>query len=129
MYRSPLPSEVKCSKCRAAFCWKCEEPFHTGASCLEVKGIYQKWTTFLQQLAGGQIGGRLVESGQIVNDEVNINSAFIKLEQAMANNQYFKENFEAGNLKYCPSCKRLIEKLAGCDLMICGQDHDGGVNN
>lgn len=128
IYRSPLPSKVECNKCRQPFCWRCKEPFHDDIACLEVKDITKKWAMLLQQLAGGQVDGGLIGE-KVVEDNAGIVSAFMKLEQFMASNQYFQENFESGNLKHCPSCKSLIEKLGGCESMICGQDHDGGVSS
>jgi hypothetical protein len=128
IHRSSLPSKVECYKCRITFCWRCGEPSHGNTTCLEIKDTIEKWAIFLQQLIGVHIDEGLV-GGNSVEDIAGIVAAFTKLEQVMANNLYFKENFELGNLKHCPSCQRLIEKLGGCESMICGQDHDGGVSS
>ena len=40
------------------------------------------------------------------------------MEAAKEDAKYFKENIERGNLKKCPQCRRLIEKMEGCDAMV-----------
>lgn len=36
------------------------------------------------------------------------------------------EQFKAANCRLCPSCGRVVQKLDGCDSMICGQNYHGG---
>ncbi|CAF4753128.1 unnamed protein product, partial [Rotaria sp. Silwood2] len=36
------------------------------------------------------------------------------------------EKYKADNCRLCPSCKRVVQRLEGCDSMICGQDAHGG---
>ena len=36
------------------------------------------------------------------------------------------ENYKAQNCKHCPNCRRIVQKLEGCDLMICGKNYHGG---
>jgi hypothetical protein len=36
------------------------------------------------------------------------------------------EQYKAQNCRLCPSCKRVVQRLEGCDSMICGQDAHGG---
>ena len=36
------------------------------------------------------------------------------------------EQYKATNCRLCPSCKRVVQRLEGCDSMICGQDAHGG---
>jgi hypothetical protein len=36
------------------------------------------------------------------------------------------EEYKRQNCRFCPSCKRVVQKLEGCDAMICGQDAHGG---
>lgn len=36
------------------------------------------------------------------------------------------EQYKAQNCRLCPSCKRVVQRLEGCDTMICGQDAHGG---
>lgn len=36
------------------------------------------------------------------------------------------ERYKADNCRYCPSCRRVVQRLEGCDSMVCGQDAHGG---
>ena len=36
------------------------------------------------------------------------------------------ERYKAQNCRRCPSCKRVVQRLEGCDAMFCEQDADGG---
>lgn len=36
------------------------------------------------------------------------------------------EQYKAQHCRLCPSCNRVVQRLEGCDKMICGQDAHGG---
>lgn len=36
------------------------------------------------------------------------------------------EDWKAKNCKCCPHCKRVINKIDGCDSMVCGRNYHGG---
>lgn len=36
------------------------------------------------------------------------------------------ENFKIQHCRLCPSCNRVVQRLEGCDKMICGQYAHGG---
>lgn len=36
------------------------------------------------------------------------------------------ERYKAQNCRLCPSCGRVVERIEGCDTMVCGQDAHGG---
>lgn len=36
------------------------------------------------------------------------------------------EQYKAQNCRLCPNCRRLVQKLDGCDSMICGRNYHGG---
>ncbi len=36
------------------------------------------------------------------------------------------EGYKSQNCRLCPHCGRVVQHLAGCDLMICGQNYHGG---
>jgi hypothetical protein len=36
------------------------------------------------------------------------------------------EDYKATRCKLCPHCGSVVEKLSGCDTMVCGQDCHGG---
>jgi len=36
------------------------------------------------------------------------------------------ENYKASRCRRCPNCNRVIERIDGCDTMVCGQNAHGG---
>ena len=36
------------------------------------------------------------------------------------------EKYKANHCILCPKCKRIMERLSGCDLMVCGRNYHGG---
>ena len=36
------------------------------------------------------------------------------------------ENWKAANCRLCPHCGRAVNKVEGCDSMLCGTDYHGG---
>jgi hypothetical protein len=58
-------------------------------------------------------------------DRGKLEAAFLKLEHLAADNEYFRSSIVNGMMKYCPQCHRLIEKMEGCDSMVCGDDAHG----
>ena len=36
------------------------------------------------------------------------------------------ENYKAQNCRLCPHCRRVVQQLSGCDLMVCGRNYHGG---
>lgn len=36
------------------------------------------------------------------------------------------EKYKSQNCRYCPHCKRVVERIEGCSSMICGRDYHGG---
>ena len=36
------------------------------------------------------------------------------------------ENLKAQRCKLCPNCQRVIERIDGCDTMVCGSNAHGG---
>lgn len=52
----------------------------------------------------------------------------IALEEALSRHAELQrdEEWKRANCRECPRCQRVVEKLEGCDQMICGQDAHGG---
>jgi hypothetical protein len=50
------------------------------------------------------------------------------LEEAEARKREFAEmeTWKARNCKCCPHCRRVINKVDGCDAMVCGRNYHGG---
>lgn len=63
---------------------------------------------------GGECGG---ESGGGLKD---VAALLLRLEHSKADREYTSKH-----CRRCPGCARLIEKLSGCDAMVCGRDYHG----
>lgn len=72
---------------------------------MELANCQTEWIRFLKYIVSEG------ESGDAAG-------VLLKHEQAAADTIYFKRNVTEGNLKKCPKCKRLIEKMQGCDSMV-----------
>ena len=97
----------------------CREPYHYGSySCAEVKGLQVRWMQWnLQdrQQHSSQEQKKLMEKRK-----EDLRNRIQELEK--------DENWKEQHLRLCPKCGRAIEKVAGCNAMVCGRDTDGGRN-
>eukprot|EP01034_Spumella_vulgaris_P022995 gene22995-29181_t len=120
---------VACPKCGLDFCSQCQRsPCHFDCQCDEVVAYSRAWNEWLQ-------GGRDVFLEELRRQSEAFNAAFAdfqtKQKEVAAGNDRFRElqeneAFKAARCKRCPRCQRIIEKLDGCDAMICGQNYHGG---
>ena len=131
--RSGEASEVRCNQCLLTYCWTCASRFHHGRGCGAAIEATGKWLRFLRSVtenpqaaaAGGGAGGG---AGSIASEgewrrlaaaaAEGCRQLLLRMEAAKEDAKYFKENIERGNLKKCPQCRRLIEKMEGCDAMV-----------
>jgi hypothetical protein len=104
--RSGMAAKTHCSVCLQTYCWSCLSSFHPGRTCADMSNINSRWVQFLSSQTGA--------------------NAAIRLQQLEADNEYFRSNIAAGRIKRCPNCNRIIEKMEGCDTMVCGRNADGG---
>jgi hypothetical protein len=95
---------VKCGTCHSSSCWTCYSCVHPSRSCEQARHARRQWMGFLKQTRTDGEGG----AGALL----------LKLEQSAANAHYFRKNIESGNMKRCPQCKKLIEKMMGCNTMV-----------
>jgi hypothetical protein len=103
---SSINLNVTCDSCKITQCWKCRSASHGSFSCMQVALCKREWVQFLKVLAGEGNGNPAASE------------ALLKYEQSALDTLYFKRNITEGNLKKCPSCSKLIEKLQGCDSMV-----------
>mmetsp|Transcript_56691 Transcript_56691/g.88211 ORF Transcript_56691/g.88211 Transcript_56691/m.88211 type:complete len:584 (-) Transcript_56691:73-1824(-) len=98
---------VVCPSCSEAFCARCRRrPFHYGCTCEEVDGICESW----RKWASGH--------GVVLHD----------LEERMKEYRDM-EAWKAKRCRLCPKCGRAVERISGCDHMVCGRNTEGGKNS
>eukprot|EP01038_Epipyxis_sp_PR26KG_P008068 gene8068-10931_t len=124
---------VDCPRCRTSFCSLCQRtPFHYRSKCEEVLGYSRAW---LEWLGGGRDiylheMRRRDEQYQQQAEDYNQKRENYEKDVAAAEARFQElvqyEQYKQGHCKQCPSCHRVIEKLSGCDSMVCGRNYHGG---
>ena len=125
------PVAGECSDCRHAYCSQCMAAPHPGRSCAVAAALVEAWVAFLRSASGsvaakggggGKGGGSSVDSAVMGSAESvtadGLAELLLNMEQRKADREHLKRT-----CKRCPKCARLIEKLSGCDAMVCGRDY------
>eukprot|EP00397_Hematodinium_sp_SG-2012_P047711 GEMP01054377.1.p1 GENE.GEMP01054377.1~~GEMP01054377.1.p1 ORF type:complete len:429 (+),score=86.13 GEMP01054377.1:32-1318(+) len=88
---------ARCTACQYIFCGLCLQPYHPGTECIS-------GTERLEKLRAKGNGVKDAEEHRrIINEMLNI--------------KYLLGN---KNFRSCPSCKMKVEKIEGCNKMVCG---------
>jgi len=129
------PERVECTNlsCKADFCILCKQPYHYHTSCSQALRLTGWWMTFLE-----------TEHDALLVAAMKINEAkYAPLLKAHTTGRHKRdaavldafarfnevkemEDWKAQNCRTCPHCSRVIQRLSGCDHMICGADADAG---
>lgn len=126
-------TRIECPHCYGDFCGDCKEkPFHYGCECHEVMQYTRDYLFWLQQGRNEylqQIARQDQQYQQLLRDYNNAKAQH-ENEAKEANDRFAEmeanERWKSQNCKLCPSCGRCINKLDGCDLMVCGENYHGG---
>lgn len=124
---------VTCGRCNVAFCAQCmSSPYHYRCQCTDVMRYARAWTEWV---AGGRdryVTVMRAKEEQYLKERGNFEEQKRKHdEEAKAAEKRFQElqgmeQWKSTHCKCCPKCKRVVEKLSGCDSMKCGQNYHGG---
>lgn len=124
---------VKCPRCKIEFCGRCRSrPYHFGCSCDEVLELARKWMRWTES-------GRDAYMAELQNSSQEYDTLLSQYREqkeqfdregraARERHQELLENetWKAQHCKLCPNCNRVVEKIDGCDLMVCGRNYHGG---
>lgn len=124
--------QVTCPKCAKEFCSLCNQQYHFRTTCQQLPQITQRWffwceterqrylTTRSQQ--DQQYNQQLQQYQKESHENKQRNKDLRSRYEDLMND----ERYKAENCRLCPSCKRVVQRLEGCDSMVCGQDAHGG---
>jgi len=96
-------------------------PYHYHGRCADVQQLRARWLAWLQ-------GGREAYQGLQKRAVREATTQQRALRDAMARHEELEqdEEWKAENCRLCPKCKKAVEKVDGCNTMICGQNAHGG---
>ena len=129
------PQRLLCvaAGCGATFCSACRQPFHFRSTCAEALRLSARWVRFLQDelspflMAAVRVDGerwapvlQMHAGSKGALDEATREalSRFDELRQM--------ELWKQKHCRRCPYCTRVVEKIDGCDMLICGGNYHGG---
>lgn len=121
-----------CQKCGYSFCTKCGKLYHYHSDCedlITIQRIWLEWCRSGRERYITQVAQE-DESYTQALDEYKRESAKHQAEvqvaernwETLQGDEYFKQT----SCRHCPSCQRVIQRITGCDSMVCGSDAHGG---
>jgi len=85
-----------------------------------VGALREQWASWVSQ-GRRQYHGRLETAAQLVEQQRGVQNSLQRQRELEAD-----EDYKAQNCRCCPKCGRVVQKLAGCDSMRCGENYHGG---
>lgn len=126
---------VTCPNCSKSFCSQCKSlPYHYHCTCdeyLSFTRAWKEWRNSGRQQYLREVAHENSKYQEMLRQyEVNKQKNEAELRDIDARYQELlqDEQHKAKTCKLCPSCSRVIEKIDGCDVMICGRNYHGGDN-
>ena len=104
----------RCNMCGESICTSCGKRYHHCGNCKDLNQIFNKWNEWV--LRGRKQFNEQTQKQLQREEEIKQRLEELKRDEA----------WKVQNLKLCPNCGRGIEKLSGCNSMVCGQDAHGG---
>uniref|UniRef100_A0A7S4S3C3 Uncharacterized protein n=1 Tax=Alexandrium monilatum TaxID=311494 RepID=A0A7S4S3C3_9DINO len=110
-----------CACGASPFCTHCRQsPYHYHAECSDVQALRRRWLDWVS-------GGRDAHRGEAEKSEAFEGQARALREGLERHTELeADEDWKAKHCRCCPSCSRTVQKLSGCDAMVCGADAHGG---
>lgn len=117
-FACPCGALAVCTRCRQA-------PYHFHGECSQVQGLRQSW---LEWVSGGREEYFQCPLDDYVGHLEACKDRIKALEEGLQRHREVlrDEEWKANNCRLCPGCRRPIEKMDGCNAMVCGQNYHGG---
>jgi hypothetical protein len=125
--------EVVCEKCSFRFCADCKKVSHSNTPCEQMLTYARQWDEWLgtgRPLAlarMAQVDAKFSAALQAHNAKKEQHEADMRNREAQYAQMLADEKWKEQNCKRCPHCSFVVNKLDGCDEMICGRDYHGNV--
>ncbi|CAM2721844.1 unnamed protein product [Rotaria socialis] len=123
---------VVCPPCNKEFCSLCNQQYHYRTTCDQLPQITQRWFFWCQTERNRYLtmraeqdtayAAQLADFNRKNTENENRNRDLRRRYEELMHDEKYKQE----NCRLCPSCKRVVQRLEGCDSMICGQDAHGG---
>ncbi|CAM9496015.1 unnamed protein product, partial [Ectocarpus sp. 4 AP-2014] len=111
-------------------------PYHYAAECNEVVRLSREWSHWLSEGKAAFLGAMAAQDDQHRalldrhNRRKEEHDRAVKEVERVRLEYERMEEWKEQRCRCCPHCGRTIEKLSGCDMMVCGVDaHGGNVQN
>jgi hypothetical protein len=122
-------------ECRGSFCGNCfATPYHFKIQCEEVVNYTRAWADWCQR---GKREFMAAVASQDENYRRQLAEFDANIKKQVEDRQNFErrmqelqadEQYKAANCRSCPHCGRTVQKLDGCNSMVCGRNYHGGDN-
>jgi len=125
--------EVVCQKCNFRFCAECKKVSHMNTPCEQMLSYKRQWDEWLGSgrplvLARmAQVDQQFVAALQAHNAKKEQHEADMRNREAQYAQMLADEKWKETHCKRCPWCGFVVNKLDGCDEMVCGRDYHGNV--
>ncbi|CAM4783822.1 unnamed protein product [Rotaria magnacalcarata] len=123
---------VTCQMCANEFCSFCNQQYHYRTVCEKIPVITERWFFWCNTERGRYLAER---AKQDANYAVQLAEYEKQHAASRQRNEELRrryetsvedEKYKAQNCRYCPHCNRVVERMEGCDSMVCGRDYHGG---
>lgn len=122
-----ITGNVLCG-CLYRFCTECYQPAHFQVSCEDAARHVERYALWLREGRRAFVETRAEESDHLRRYEAARASHEKRAKEIEGRQKEYQEmeSWKAKHCKECPHCNRVVQKIDGCDSMVCGQDAHGG---
>lgn len=114
-------TRVVCQCGWAPFCSCCRQPYHYHSECGAVQPLRSRWLRWLM-VDRAEYHEHIEDFKTVCKKRRSVvQEAFVRHRELEVD-----EEWKAKSCRLCPKCFRTIEKVSGCNSMVCGRNYHGG---